>query len=586
MAARGATDHADKGTFAPFGNRLFLAFWLASVVSNFGALIQGVGASWLMTSIAHSAVMVTLVTVATVFPLVLFSLLAGAAADVGDRRRIMLVAQTLMLVVSAGLAVLTYFHLTTPPLLLAFTFLLGCGTALNGPSAQASIGEIVSREDLAGAVSLNSLGFNIARAAGPAIGGLVVAAAGPEATFTLNAVTYLGLIAVLLRWRRDVEKPDLPPETIREAMHTGLRYAFLSPGIRTALVRAMVFGTLASALTALMPLIARDRLQGTSLTYGILLAAFGGGSVLGALASGRLRKLLSNEQLLRAISLVIAGATVVVGHVTTMLITIPALLLAGAAWVLALSMFNVIVQLSAPRWVVGRSMAVIQMTMFGGFALGGLLCGAIAQAHGLSVTLTASGAALALSAALGLVLPVATPTAEGSDQARRTAAGGPDVDPRAGPVVTTVRYRVSPQRAAAFVEEIWSLRQIRRRNGARAWAILSDLDDPEIWIERFESVTWLDHLRQTERPTEAEVEVAKRVFAFHQGEASPEVQQSLERSPGSFSRSQRPTGIEGSAGSAGDLAPPASGGDGNGADPVWLSADGPGDLAPADRPRR
>src|SRR4051794_25200280 len=248
-----------SSTLAPFRHGIFLAIWTASLVSNFGSLIQGVGASWLMTSIAPSADMVALGQAASSLPIMLFSLLAGATADVWDRRLVMLVAQVAMLLISAALSALAYFGLVTPWLLLGLTFLLGCGAALYGPAWQPSVGEQVPRHVLPAAIALNSLGFNIARTVGPAIGGIVVAAAGAQAAFLLNALSYIGLIIVLLTWKRPVTPDPLPPETVGAAMRAGLRYVRLSPAIRTVLVRSLAFGLCGSAVWALMPLIARDR---------------------------------------------------------------------------------------------------------------------------------------------------------------------------------------------------------------------------------------------------------------------------------------------------------------------------------------
>lgn len=527
------------GVFAPFKHRLFLAFWTAGLVSNFGVLIQGVGASWLVTSLSRSALTVTLVTVATVLPMVLFSLAAGALADVWNRRRVMLAAQTLMLLVSGALAALTYADRVTPTLLLALTFLLGCGTALYAPASQSGIGDLVPRGDLAGAVSLNSLGFNLARAVGPAAGGVIVAAAGPEAAFALNACTYVPLVVVLARWRYRPAARDLPPETIPSAMVDGLRYALLSTDVRTVLVRALFFGLFASALTALMPLIARDRLDGTSLTYGLLLGAFGAGSVAGALLSGRLRARFSNEAMLRVISLAYGLAAAAVGYSTALPLTLGALVLAGASWVVALAMFNVVVQLASPRWVVGRLVAVTQTVLFGGFAAGSLGWGVLTEARGLTLTLTVTGLGVAASALLGLRFPIATPGAADATAADPQHHEAVAIDVRSGPVVTTVQYRVAEADAEAFVRQVWDLRGVRRRGGSRRWAILRDLADPELWIERFENRTWLDHLRQAERFTAADADVRRRVTAFHRGADTPRVEHALERSPGSFTADGR-----------------------------------------------
>src|SRR5262245_58673295 len=272
-------------TLAPFKSRIFLAIWTASLISNLGSLIQAVGASWLMTSIAPSPDMVALVQASTALPILLLSLPSGAIADIWDRRIIMLIAQSLMLTVSAALAAIAYFGHITPWTLLSLTFLLGCGAALYGPAWQSSVGEQVPREEVPAAVSLNSLAFNLARTAGPAVGGLIVAAAGPPAAFLVNAVTYIGLLVVLSTWRRKVPVQTLPPESMTTGMQAGLRYVRLSPVICTVLVRGFFFGFLGSAIWALMPLIARDLLAGNALTYGILFGAFGVGAVIGALAA-------------------------------------------------------------------------------------------------------------------------------------------------------------------------------------------------------------------------------------------------------------------------------------------------------------
>ena len=245
------------GALAPLNHPVFRAVWITSLVTNFGGLIQSVGAAWMMSSIA-SAQMVALVQASVTLPIMLLSLAAGALADTVDRRRIMLAAQTFMLLVSAGLAVMTYLGLITPWVLLSFTFLIGCGVAFNGPAWQASVGDMVPREDLAGAVTLNAMGFNLARSVGPAIGGMIVAAAGAAAAFAVNAVSYLGLLLVLFRWKPDRPKSTLPREGLLAAMAGGVRYAFLSPRVTAVLLRAVVFGVGASAVQALMPLVARE----------------------------------------------------------------------------------------------------------------------------------------------------------------------------------------------------------------------------------------------------------------------------------------------------------------------------------------
>ncbi|HTV02650.1 MAG TPA: MFS transporter, partial [Luteitalea sp.] len=469
-----ASPTAPRGTFTPFRHRIFFAIWIANLVSNFGSLIQGVGASWLMTSLAPGAAMVSLVQASTSLPIMLLSLGAGAIADIHDRRKVMLVAQGFMLAVSAALAALAHAGWLTPWTLLMFTFLIGCGAALNGPAWQSSVGEQVPREDLPGAVALNSLGFNLARATGPAIGGIVVASFGPETAFLVNAISYLGLIAVLVSWQRQPTPTTLAPESLWPAMGAGLRYAALSPRIDRVLVRAAVFGLLAAAVWSLLPLVARDLLAGGPLTYGVLLGSFGSGAVMGALSSTRLRHQLSNERLVAMTSLVFGLGAATAGLSRTLPLTMLGLVAAGACWVLALSTFNILVQIASPRWVVGRTMAVYQMATFGGLAIGSWTWGQVAAAHGVPAALFSAGGGLLLSSLLGRWLRL--PAGDAPDVEPSGAWGAPrvtiDVDPRSGPVITVIEYEVPTPKQAAFVAAMQPLRRMRRRDGARGWSLV------------------------------------------------------------------------------------------------------------------
>ena len=278
-----------------------------------------------------------------------------------DRRALMLAAQILALVVSVLLTVFTYSGVMTPWLLLTFTFLVGCGNAIYGPAWQSSVGEVVPRAELPQAVALNSLGFNIARTVGPAIGGLIVAAFGSQAAFLVNSISYVGLIIVLFSWKRPVEQRPFPPESIPSAMMAGLRYVALSPSIQSVLVRAVVFGMAASSIWALMPLVARDLIQGGPSIYGLLLGAFGVGAVLSALSSTRLRAAFTTGQIVTIATLFFATGSIIAAFSTSLPITMIGMVMCGGGWVLALSTFNISVQLSVPRWVVGRSVAIYQI---------------------------------------------------------------------------------------------------------------------------------------------------------------------------------------------------------------------------------
>src|SRR4051812_977621 len=449
----------------------------------------------------------------------------------------MLVAQVAMLLASAALSFLAYLGLVTPWLLLGLTFLLGCGAALYGPAWQSSVGEQVPRDVLPAAVAVNSLGFNIARTVGPAIGGIVVAAAGAQAAFLLNALSYIGLIVVLLTWKRTAAPNPLPPENVGAAMRAGLRYVRLSPAIRTVLVRSLAFGLCGSAVWALMPLIARDLIGGGPLTYGLLLGAFGAGAVGGALASTGLRERYAPEVIVSAATLGFAGASVLTAHSPWLVLTLTALLVAGAGWVLALSTFNVTVQLWSPRWVVGRAMAAYQTVTFGGMALGSWLWGFVAHEHGLPTSLTLAGLAMALSALIAFWLPLARAERANLDP----HLGWPDpevhlaIKAQSGPVVVTVEYRIPEQNWPAFLRAMQEVRRIRRRDGARRWRLLQDVAEPELWIERFQSPTWVDHLRQHHRVTVADRDIEAQALSFHRAPGPPQVRHMLERPPSALS---------------------------------------------------
>ncbi|MFS0738334.1 MFS transporter [Sphingomonas sp. 1P06PA] len=520
---------------APLSIPIFRAVWIASLVSNFGGLIQSVGASWMMTSLASSPQLVALVQASTTLPIMFFSLWAGAIADNLDRRRVMLAAQGFMLAVSATLAVTAWAGLLTPWLLLGFTFLIGCGTALNGPAWQASVGDMVPRASLSGAVALNSMGFNIARSVGPAIGGAIVAAAGAAAAFLANALSYVGLIVVLLRWRPQTPPRLLPRERLGTAMAAGVRYVALSPILRTVMLRAAMFGLAASAVPALMPLVARGLMAGGPLIYGALLGAFGIGAVAGALASTRIRRALPTEAIVRIGSLALATGAVAVGLSRALPLTIAALMLAGAGWVVALSTFNVTIQMATPRWVVARGLALYQMAAFGGMAVGAWLFGLLAERHGVGEALVIAGGCQAAGLLLGLRAPLPQVESLNLDprgwQEPETAI---PVEPRSGPIVVSIEYRLEATDIPTFLEAMAERRRIRRRDGAHRWTLLRDLGEPDLWIERYKVSTWLDYVRHNQRRTQADTANSERLKALHRGSWPPVVHRRIERQTGSL----------------------------------------------------
>jgi predicted MFS family arabinose efflux permease len=534
------TAPARLSALSPMRYPVFRAVWLASTLSNLGSLVQSVGASWMMISLAGSAAMVALVQTSIALPVMLLSLAAGAIADNRERRVVMLASQLFMLAASLALAACAWAGWVTPWLLLAFTFLIGCGSAFYAPAWQASVGEMVPRAELPGAVALNSMGFNIARSVGPAIGGVIVAAAGVAAAFAANAASYVALIGVLARWRPPEAKRLLPRESLGVAMAAGVRYVSMSPAIRAVLLRSLVFGMGASAIVALMPLVARHLLGGGPLTYGLLLGAFGAGAVTGGFGAARLRHALSTEAVVRLACLAFAAAAALAGASEQPAATTTAVLVCGAGWVLALATFNVTVQLATPRWVVARALALYQMSAFGGIAGGSWLWGAVAERGGLMPALLAASGVLVACAAIGAWRPLAQAADLDLDPLKHWEAPptAVPVDSRTGPVIITIEYRIAEADHLRFLSAMSERRRIRRRDGALNWRLMRDLSDPELWIERYETPTWLDYLRLNNRMTRSDAVIPESLRALHRGPEGPRVRRMIERPTGSLSPAQ------------------------------------------------
>ncbi|NHF74153.1 MFS transporter [Paracoccus xiamenensis] len=522
---------ASGSTFAPFRHSAFRTLWTATLVSNFGGLVQAVSAAWLMTQLTSNATLIALVQASNTLPIMLFALVSGALADIFDRRQIMMAAIGFMALMSTLLAFVAWSGAITPWSLLAFTFLIGLGQALYNPPWQASMGDLVPREDLPQAVTLNSVGFNLMRSVGPAAGGLIVAAWGAAMGFIVNAFSYIPLLVAMLRW-----KPDYPPRTIaREpfvsAVGAGLRYVALSPNLVRVLTRSAAFGLSAAALMALLPLVAKSHPEGGSLLFGILLGCFGAGAIIGALTNTRIRARLNNEWIVRVGMVLFAAATAVVALTDNVWLQALAIFPAGMAWVIVLSLFNVTVQLSTPRWVVARALAMYQTVTFGGMAAGAWLWGAVAQAYGFEAALLGASLGLILAALIGLALPM--PEFSQSDLSPanrfREPVLGLDLRGRSGPIMVMVDYHIAPEDTEEFLRLMIQRRDIRRRDGARSWVLLRDLEKPDHWSESYHIATWDDYIRHNTRRTVTDSEVTQALHRLHRDEGDPPVHRLIER---------------------------------------------------------
>ncbi len=525
---------AADGIAAPLRHSAFRRIWSASLLSNFGLLIQAVGAAWAMTQMTSSADKVALVQTALMLPVMLIAMPAGAIADMYDRRIVSLLALVIALSGASALTVLSWLGLVTPNSLLALCFVVGSGMALLGPAWQSSVTEQVPADMLPSAVALNGISYNIARSFGPAIGGIIVATAGAVAAFAANAILYLPLMVALFVWRRESEPSRLPRERLNRAIVSGVRYIANSPSIKIVLVRTLVTGLIGGSISALMPLVVRDLLHGGAQTYGIMLGAFGMGAVIGALNIGEVRKRLSGEAAVRACALSMAGAIAAVAISHEPVLTAAALVIAGAVWMLAVALFNIGVQLSAPRWVAGRSLAIFQAAISGGIAIGSWGWGRLTDAAGVETALLVSAGLMLLSPLLGFWLKMPRVGARNEDA---EVLADPEVQlslsGRSGPLVVEIEYRVAQDNARAFHNVMQDVQLSRQRNGAYGWSIARDIADPELWTERYHCPTWFDYLRQRNRSTQSERALHQRAMDFHLGPDPVRVRRMLERPFGS-----------------------------------------------------
>jgi MFS family permease len=539
-----------SGIVAPLRHGVFRQIWTASLLSNLGLLIMGVGAAWAMTQMTSSAGQVALVQTALMLPVALLSTVAGAVADMFDRRLVGLTALVISLTGSVSLTLFAWLGFMTPALLLLFCFTVGSGMALFGPAWQASVSEQVPPEALPSAVALNGISYNIARSVGPAIGGIIVAFAGAVAAFAINAVFYLPLLIVMYFWKRASEPSRLPPERLGRAVVSGVRYIMNSPSIRVVLGRTLATGIAGGSVPALMPLIARDLLHGGAQTYGIMLGAFGLGAVIGALNLSRLRAYLTGEASVRLCAIVMGIGVAIVAVSTWPIVTGSALLFVGAAWTTSVTLCNVGIQLSAPRWVAGRALAAFQAAIAGGVAVGSWVWGYLATHIGVENTLLISGLVLVMSPLLARWMRM--PPVGGRNEQAMEPIADPEMrlnlSARSGPIVIEIEYRVDAAQARLFYAVMQRVQLSRQRNGAYGWSIARDIADPELWTERYHCPTWHDYLRQRNRSTQSERALHARALEFHLGPAPVRIRRMLERPVGSVrwkdATPDRATGIE------------------------------------------
>ncbi|KFC71598.1 MFS permease [Bosea sp. LC85] len=533
--AQGPHDTAPRPTssaFSPLRHSVFAVLWAATVLGNIGSFMRDVASGWLVTDLSGSPSAVAMIQVAGTLPIFLLAIPAGVLSDIVDRWKLLIGVQLLLGFTSAVLMMLALTNRLTIELLVGLTFVGGVGAALMGPTWQSIVPELVPKAELRNAVALNSLGINIARAIGPAAGGTLLAAFGAAVTYGADVLSYVFVVAALLWWQRPAGADDELREHFGGAFRAGLRYARASRELHRVLLRAVLFFAGASAIWALLPLVARQMLGGGAGFYGLLLGAVGAGAIAGAIVLPRIRAHLDTDGIMLGAALVTAAVTAALAAVPPQWLAILMLLVLGGAWIAAPTTLNGTVQAILPNWVRGRGLAIYLTIFNGASAAGSLLWGLVAEAIGLHATLLVAALALALvaMAVLRLRLPAGEADLTPSAHWPEPAIADP-VEHDRGPVTITIEYRVARENRAAFLEAVARLAPERRRDGAFVWGISEDAADPDCILEWFMVESWAEHLRQHKRVSQADADIQAEVTKFHAGPDKPVIRHFLGLQP-------------------------------------------------------
>lgn len=516
------------GAFAPLRQKVFAVLWIATILGNVGTFIRDVASSWLVTDLSPEPAAVALIQAAATFPIFLLAIPAGVLSDILDRRKFLIAIQLILGSASICLLILSATGLQSISSLVALTFVGGIGAALMAPTWQAIVPELVDRSDVKGAIALNSLGINISRAIGPALGGILLASFGAAATYSVDVASYVFVIAALLWWPRGRGEDDALSERFFGAFRAGLRYAKASRELHVVLVRAFVFFAFSSAVWALLPLVARTILGGTAGFYGILLGAVGAGAIGGALVMPQLRARLDADGLMLFAAIVAAAVMAGLSLGPPQWLAVILLLLLGAGWITALTTLNGAAQSVLPNWVRGRSLAIYLTVFNGAMTAGSLSWGAVAEGIGIPATLLTASVGLLVAGVLfhRLKIPRGDADLVPSNHWPEPLTSAP-VDHDRGPVLVTIEYRVAKGDRHAFTAALYRLSAERRRDGAYAWGVSEDANEPEIMLEWFFVESWAEHLRQHRRVSKADADIQANVRQYHRGDDPPLVRHLL-----------------------------------------------------------
>ncbi len=529
MSIKPSVVNKEQSAFAPLAHPVFRAIWIVELVSNIGTWMQDVGAGWLMTSLSTSPMLVALVQAATMFPMMLLALPAGALADIVDRRYLLLVAQAWMLLTATVLSVLTLLGLISASGLLVLTLCLGIGAAFSMPAWSAMLPDLVGKNELHAAVTLNGLAMNVSKAVGPALAGYIMAVTSPGMVFLFNALSFIGVLVVLFRWKNPTKTSELPAERMLGAIRNGYRYVRHSQPMLAIMIRAGTFFIFGSASWALLPILVRLEFHGGPGDYGMALASVGLGAIISVFILPSLRQRMSTDLLKKVCMTLYAATLALMALAPTLLWFYATTFVAGMAWLGVMSTLQGAAQTALPTWVRARGLSMVMVMFMGGMACGALIWGQIATHYSLAVALQVSAVGLAFSVLFTWRIKLIQ--MEGVDLTPSLHWPSPVVDQEPeldrGPALVTLTYLVDPRHLSEFLRLMSRLRVTRRRDGAFYWQLFQDAADSHCYVETFLFDSWVEHLRHHQRVTKADRLLQDEIVQCLIDESSPIVSHCL-----------------------------------------------------------
>lgn len=505
---------------------LFRILWIATVTSNIGTSMHEAGGQWLMTSLSPSPLMVSLILTVTALPIVILAIPSGALADILDRRKLLIVTQFLMMIVAGIFAILTFYEIITPEMLLILTFVLGLGAAINMPSMIGMSLALAGTSDKQTAISFGGIGINIGRAVGPAVAGILIVFAGPWIVFLLNACTFTGIMAVLFYLRKDPRDRDPFPEHVIGAMRNGLKYVRHSPKVHSVLVRDGAFAFFGSAIFALLPLLSRRELELNSDGFGMLLGFFGVGAILsGFFVLPKIQKKISLDGIVLTGSILTAIVMFTLATQHEFILLLAVMIVSGIAQIFVMASLNFAAYKSTPKWVGLRILSVHVLIFQASITIGSIVWGTLAQLYGIPTALVISG--IGILAGLIVMLKFKLPAKNDDELVPSMHWSIPQISQEInlddGPVLVEIQYNVESKNSNYFYNEIQKLKEIRLRDGSINWHLFHDLEVPERYVESFIVSSWAEHMRQHERITVDDKKIQDKVNTFHTGDDPPVV---------------------------------------------------------------